>query len=111
MSQKQISKKQKGPEGTGLNSQHNSQQYLTTASDCRRAFCNTMQAVYGPLDWLPVPDGTIHRFHVHGDKPGTRCGWYVLYLDGIASGAFGSWKVGDTHIWSRRRPTDRWRRN
>ncbi|MGR6450977.1 toprim domain-containing protein [Pseudomonas plecoglossicida] len=65
-----------------------------------------MQAVYGPLDWLPVPDGTIHRFHVHGDKPGTRCGWYVLYLDGIASGAFGSWKVGDTHIWSRRRPTD-----
>lgn len=27
-------------------------------------------------------------------------GWYVLFLDGIPSGAFGSWKTGATHTWS-----------
>lgn len=65
-----------------------------------------MQASYGPLDWLPVADGTIRRFHVPGDKAGTLNGWYVLHLDGIASGAFGSWKAGGSHTWSSRKPAD-----
>lgn len=67
-------------------------------------FRDALQTVYGPLDWLPVPDGNIHRFRVPDDKPGTLNGWYVLYLDGIASGAFGSWKAGGTHTWSSREP-------
>ncbi|WP_426201879.1 toprim domain-containing protein [Pseudomonas sp. TWP3-1] len=74
--------------------------------DAAILFRDALQAVYGSLDWLPVPDGSIHRFRVPDDKPGTLNGWYVLYLDGIASGAFGSWKVGDTSTWCSREPVD-----
>lgn len=69
-------------------------------------FRDAMQNVFGHLDWLPVPDGNIHRFRVPEDKPNTSNGWYVLYLDGIASGAFGSWKAGSSNTWSSRKPTD-----
>lgn len=69
-------------------------------------FREALQSVYGPLDWLPVPDGAIHRFRVPDDKPGTLNGWYVLYLDGIASGAFGSWKSGGASTWCIREPVD-----
>lgn len=67
-------------------------------------FREALQSVFGPLDWLPDPDGTIHRFHVPGDKSGTLNGWYTLFADGIASGAFGSWKAGGTNTWSSREP-------
>ncbi len=63
--------------------------------------------VFGPLDLLPEPDGAIHRFHVPGDKQGSLNGWYLLFLDGIASGCFGSWKAGTSHTWSSRKPVDR----
>lgn len=69
-------------------------------------FRDALQSVYGLLDWLPVADAEIHRFHVPGDKPGTLNGWYVLYLDGIASGAFGSWKAGGASTWCSREPVD-----
>lgn len=75
-------------------------------TDATILFRDVLQAAYGPLDWLPVPDGTIHRFRVPDDKPGSLNGWYVLYLDGIASGAFGSWKTGDTSTWCSREPVD-----
>ncbi|HBM09972.1 topoisomerase [Pseudomonas sp. Choline-3u-10] len=70
------------------------------------AFRDALQATFGPLDWLPVADGTIHRFRVPDDKPGTLNGWYVLHLDGIASGAFGSWKAGGSSTWTSRKPAD-----
>jgi len=70
------------------------------------AFRDAMQATFGPLDWLPIPDGDIHRFRVPEDKPGTQNGWYVLYLDGIASGAFGSWKANGSQTWCSRKPAD-----
>jgi putative DNA primase/helicase len=69
-------------------------------------FRDAMQAVYGPLDWLPIPDGSIRRFHCPGDKAGSSNGWYLLFADGIASGCFGSWKEGTTRTWSSRKPTD-----
>lgn len=75
-------------------------------SDVTVLFRDELQSVYGPLDFLPVPDGQIHRFHVPGDKSGSLNGWAVLYLDGIASGAFGSWKTGGTNTWSSREPAD-----
>lgn len=74
--------------------------------DATILFRNALQSVYGLLDWLPVPDGAIHRFCVPDDKPGTLNGWYVLYPDGIASGAFGSWKTGGTSSWCSREPAD-----
>ena len=45
-------------------------------------------------------NGQLHRFHVEGDKPGTRNGWYALYLDGRAAGVFGSWKTGLRSTWA-----------
>lgn len=45
------------------------------------------------------PDGRMHRFHVEGDRPGSKNGWYVLYGDGLPSGAFGSWKTGFKGTW------------
>jgi len=65
-----------------------------------------LATTFGPLDWLPIPDGQIHRFHVPGDRAGSRNGWYCLHLDGIASGAFGSWKAGGSSTWSSRRAAD-----
>lgn len=75
-------------------------------TDATILFRDALQSVYGPLDWLPVADDDIHRFHVPGDKSGALNGWYVLYLDGIASGAFGSWKSGSTSTWCSREPMD-----
>lgn len=68
------------------------------------SFLESMQSVFGRLDFVPVGDGALHRFHVPDDKQGTLNGWYVLYLDGLPSGAFGSWKTGETHTWSSRQP-------
>ncbi len=76
------------------------------ALDAVAGFHEVLQSHYGPLPFIPEPDGTIHRFHVPGDKPGSMAGWYVLFLDGIASGAFGSWKAGGSHTWSSRQPTN-----
>lgn len=70
------------------------------------AFRDAMQARFGPLGWLPECDGTIHRFRVPDDTPGTLNGWYVLFPDGIASGAFGSWKTGCSSNWSIRKPAN-----
>lgn len=45
-------------------------------------------------------DGSIRRFHVEGDKPGTRNGWCVLFTDMHgAGGAFGHWRSGATGTW------------
>ena len=65
-------------------------------------FREALQGAYGVLDWLPLADGAIHRFHVPGDRQGSCNGWYVLFADGVAAGAFGSWKAGDAHHWSSR---------
>ena len=75
-------------------------------SDPVMLFREAMAATFGPLDFLPIPDGEIHRFHVPGDRAGSRNGAYALYLDGIASGWFGSWKASVWQPWSSRRPVD-----
>lgn len=46
-----------------------------------------------------IPDGKVHRFRCDGDKPGSKNGWYALYLDGTPAGVFGSWKLGRTETW------------
>ncbi len=69
-------------------------------------FREALQDAFGALDWLPIPDGKIHRFHVPGDRAGSRNGWYILHLDGIACGVFGSWKARGSQTWSSRKPAD-----
>jgi putative DNA primase/helicase len=46
-----------------------------------------------------IPDGKIHRFHVEGDKPKAKNGWYVLHSDGVPAGSFGSWKHDVASTW------------
>jgi putative DNA primase/helicase len=75
-------------------------------TDATILFRDALQSVFGQLDWLPVPDGSIHRFRVPDDKPGRLNGWYCLFADGIASGAFGSWKTGGASTWCSREPVD-----
>lgn len=62
-----------------------------------------------PAKDIPVADGTLRRYRVEGDKPGSRNGWYVLHAGPIPAGAFGSWKTGVTHTWRAAddRPTTR----
>lgn len=72
--------------------------------DCVNQFHTALEATFGSLDWLPIPDGTIQRFHVPGDKPGTKNGWYVFFAERIAAAVFGSWKVDSSHYWSSRKP-------
>lgn len=45
-------------------------------------------------------DGRLYRFHIEGDKAGTRNGWYVLHMDLTPQGVFGSWKTGICAKWS-----------
>lgn len=51
-------------------------------------------------------DGDLHRFRVEGDKNGTLNGWYVLHVDGIPSGAYGSWKHQISGTWSAKAQAD-----
>jgi putative DNA primase/helicase len=51
---------------------------------------------------LPIADGQLHRFHVEGDRSGSKNGWYVLYGDGLPAGSYGSWKTGETINWGAR---------
>lgn len=52
---------------------------------------------------LPPPDeihadGKLRRFPTN-EKRGDDAGWYVLYDDGIPSGAFGCWRSGISETW------------
>jgi len=69
-------------------------------------FRDELVATFGQFNDRPIPDGKIHRFHVPGDRAGSRNGWYVLHLEGIAYGAFGSWKASGSQSWSSRQPAD-----
>lgn len=59
-----------------------------------------------------IADGRLHRYWIEGDKAGTRNGWYVLHVDGVPAGAYGSWKHGVSGTWrsgGRITPADRLR--
>ena len=68
--------------------------------DCPQLdFKAALDAAGFPTKTPIIPDGKLHRFHIEGDKPGNKNGWYVLYGDGLPSGAFGSWKTGFKGTW------------
>lgn len=81
----------------------NSNTSVMTVTDPVIQFHGELVKTFGPLDRLPIPDGKVQRFHVPGDRVGTCNGWYVLHLDSIAWGVFGSWKKSGTGTWSSRR--------
>ena len=69
-------------------------------SDHIAAFRSAIEAVLGQMSGHIEPDGQIHRFRTERDKLHQKSGWYVLYLDRIAAGAFGDWKSGLHETWS-----------
>jgi putative DNA primase/helicase len=44
-------------------------------------------------------DGVLHRFHIDGDKGGSRNGWYVGHTRPYPICTFGSWKTGLQETW------------
>lgn len=46
-----------------------------------------------------IADDCLHRYHIEGDRTGSRNGWYVLHLDGVPAGAFGTWKGDVRQSW------------
>ena len=68
-------------------------------------FLKLLQQACGRLDQAQG-DGELHRFHIEGDQSGSQNGWYVLYLDSPASGAFGSWKTGEVITWCSKKVVD-----
>lgn len=43
-------------------------------------------------------DGTLHRYHIKGDKPNTRNGAYCIYTDSFPAGFIQNWK-GEKSTW------------
>lgn len=55
---------------------------------------------------LIVGDGKLCRFHIEGDKRGSKNGYYLLFMNNIACGIYGTWKEGVTHKWCSKRRED-----
>ncbi len=62
-------------------------------------FRAAMDAAGIPAPEEIIADDKLHRFEVAGEKRGNDQGWYVLHLDGIPAGGFGSWKTGQNETW------------
>lgn len=90
-----------GPGAKNINSPND---YTASAADLHRQFVDALTAAGIPPSRPGniVADGRLHRFHVDGDKRGSRNGWAVLYLDGVPAGAYGSWKAAVSGQWSAR---------
>lgn len=50
------------------------------------------------------PSAKIIRFHVEGDRNGTKNGWMTFHADMPSSGAFGSYKLGVNETWTIDKP-------
>lgn len=46
-----------------------------------------------------IADGKLHRFHVEGDRHGSKNGAYTLHLDGVPAGYFENFKTGAKTTW------------
>lgn len=44
-------------------------------------------------------DDRLQRFHVAGDRPGSRNGWLRVFYDERPTAVYGSWKSGARHVW------------
>jgi putative DNA primase/helicase len=63
------------------------------ASDIIASFLDALKAAGLETRDKIDPNGKLHRFHVEGDRKGSRNGWYVLHIDdGKPNGLFGCHK-------------------
>ncbi|HEU0196690.1 MAG TPA: toprim domain-containing protein [Nevskiaceae bacterium] len=98
-------KQRSAPGGARFNLHNNGLEQLHAlygVSDPRGAF---LSAIVDSGIACTEPDrieatGNLARFHVDGDKAGSRNGWAVLFGDAHGfAGAFGSWRTGYTRRW------------
>lgn len=64
------------------------------------AFREALQEAGLAMEEPIVVYGKVHRFHVQGDRPGSRNGWYILFDGNWPAGQFGCWKRNLSHHWS-----------
>lgn len=64
------------------------------------AFLNDMANFGIVFNGKIIPDSDIHRFHIKGDRLGSKNGWYVMYLNPIPMAFYGTWKTGVQGKWS-----------
>jgi len=62
-------------------------------------FQHAMHASGIKSDAQVFADGKLHRFHIDGDRPGTKNGWAVLHPGTHPAGAYGSNKTGTSGKW------------
>jgi len=72
---------------------------MSNYTDHRAAFAQCMADHGIHIHTAITDDGALHRFHVNGDKSGTRNGWYVLHGGRTPAGSFGSWRLGIQSTW------------
>jgi putative DNA primase/helicase len=72
---------------------------MSYSADPAGAFRGAMAAAGIETPGPIVADGRLRRFHVEGDRRGTRNGWYVLHADELPAGAFGCWRRGLRETW------------
>ena len=70
-----------------------------------KIFKEAMRAAGIETEAVIQADGNLHRFHVAGDRSGSKNGWYVLHSDDLAAGRFGCFKRGISEKWSARVPS------
>lgn len=63
----------------------------------RQAMHSSGIQYYGEL----IPDGKLHRFHIEGQKRGSKNGAYVLHNDHYPAGYFQDFKSGICHTWKK----------
>ncbi len=64
------------------------------------AFKQAIQTAGIETDASILAEGNLHRFHVAGDRSGSKNGWYILHADDPAAGQFGCFKRGISEAWS-----------
>jgi putative DNA primase/helicase len=68
--------------------------------DHKKNFKQAMHSVGIEIEAAILADGTLHRFHVMGDRAGSKNGWYILHADDPAAGQFGCFKRDVSENWS-----------
>lgn len=67
--------------------------------DILSQFAASMLAAGIETDEPIIADGTLHRFHIGGQKRGSMNGAYVLHMDGIPAGWFMDFQTGFKTTW------------
>lgn len=65
---------------------------IMTTTSITEEFRKVIQVIISPPAEIKADTGKIERFHVDGDKSGSKNGWYILHTDFPPVGLFGCFK-------------------